>query len=193
MIPFSVFLRKLSYLPMLAVLTLATGATVAHAQNAVPQPSNVVSPQPKPVPLAHLYLNFLLHQNQLDALAASRETRGLDGKPLRNHMQASLGFSDEDYAPIRTSSKRLGAEVTALDAQAKAFRSDRLSSHFEDLKALASQREAYLNAEINYLTMALSPQNKAALEAFMTQFFAPKVLTVKPSTIGQLAPAEVQK
>jgi hypothetical protein len=193
MITIFAFSRKLSCLLALIVLVLASGDTAAQAQNVMTQPSNVVSPQPKPVPLAHLYLYFLLHQNRLDARAASEEAKGLDGKWMRNHLQTHLGFSDDDYAQVRTSSTRLGAKVTVLNAQAKAFRSDRFSSHVEDLKALASQRDAYLNAEINHLNLVLSPQNKAALEAFMTRFFAPKAAAVKPSTIGLLAPAEVQK
>jgi hypothetical protein len=152
------------------------------------------SQQHKPVPLAHLYWHFLVHQNHLEAKAASEEAQGRDGKWLRNHHQASLGFSDADYAAIRTSSTRLTAEVEALDKQAAAIRAaGQSASSSAQLKILAAQREAYINAEITYLKQALAPDKIQAFETYITQFFSPKNLVIQtsPST-GQPASAAVQ-
>ena len=159
-----------------------------------PQTSNGSS-QPKPVPIEHLYWHFLVHQNHLEARAASEEAQGKDGKWLRNHHQASLGFSDADYAAIRTSSARLTAEVDALDKQAAAIIAVGPSaSSSAQLKALAAQREADISAEITYLKQTLSPAKIQSLESYMRQFFSPKkiVIQTSPST-GQPAPATVQQ
>jgi hypothetical protein len=160
------------------------------------QPQNATPPttQLKPVSLPHLYWLFLIHQNQLDARAASEEAKGQDGSWMRNHLQTSLGFSDADYSSVRASAVRLAAEMKDLDAQAAASRAPgRSPLSSADLKDLAAQREAAINNEVAYLSEVLSPENKAKLEAFMTQFFPRKAVAVKPATIGLLAPAEVQK
>jgi hypothetical protein len=158
------------------------------------QQTNNPAPQVKPVSLPHLYLLFLIHQNRLDARAASEEAKGLDGSWMRNHLQTSLGFSDADYSSIRASSVRLAAVKKDLDAQVAASRAPgRSPMRSAELKDLAAQREAAINNEVAYLTNVLSPENKAKLEAFMTQFFPSKAVAVKPATIGPLAPAKVQK
>jgi len=158
------------------------------------QPSSSGLSQPKPVPLAHLYWHFLVHQNQLDTKAASENAQGRDGSWLRNHHQASLGFSDADYAAIRTSSVRLTAEVGALDAQAATIRAAGPSaSSSAQLKALAAQREEYINAEITYLKQTLPPKKILAFESYITQFFSPKNLVIPTSSsTGQPARATVQ-
>ncbi len=175
-----------------------------------PQRSSQTLTQPKPVPLAHLYWHFLSFQQHLDEAVAAREKTGKDlqgGPALRASLQNQLGFSDADYAPIRTSSERLVPIVKALDAQAAAINasikslkqngivpSGGASPDPEKLQALHAQREVAINAEIASLTQALSPQNKAALDRFLVQFFAPKN-TVRPvsSSTGQTAPAAVQQ
>jgi len=146
------------------------------------------------VPLAHLYWHFLIYQNHLDASAVKEEAQGRDGIWLRNHHQVSLGFSDSDYAVIRTSSKRLTAEVETLDAQAAAIRAaGPTASSSAQLKALAAQREEFINAEITYLKQTLSPDKIQAFETYIKQFFSPKKIVIQPSpSIAQPAPATVQ-
>jgi len=185
------FLSALLIVPLLtcALLNPAIGQSIQPQQQ-----TNNPAPQPKPVSLPHLYLFFLIHQNQLDARAASEEAKGQDGSWMRNHLQTSLGFSDADYSSVRASSVRLAAEMKDLDAQVAASRAPgRSPLSSAELKDLAAQREAAINNEVAYLTDILSPENKAKLEAFMTQFFAPKTVAVKPATIGLLAPEAVQK
>ena len=147
-------------------------------QTAVPQGASSGLSQPKPVPLPHLYWHFLVYQNVLDTTAANREAHGKGGSWLRNDLQTKMGFSDAEYAQIRASSQRLSAELKVLDAQAATIRASGASpANNAQLKALVAQREAYINAEISTLKMALPPERIAAFEAFITQFFAPKKLT----------------
>jgi hypothetical protein len=115
-------------------------------------------PNRQPVSLAHLYLHFLVYQNHLDTEAAAKVAQGQDGSGLRNHLQARMGFADADYAPIRTASVRLTAEMMALNAQAAAIRSAGLSSATSaQMQALTVQREAKINAEISYLSRHCRP------------------------------------
>jgi len=151
--------------------------------------------QLQPVPLAHLYWHFLVHQNQLDMKAASEEARGKDGSWLRNHHQTSLGFSDAEYAAIRTSSLRLTAETKDLDAQLAAIRAAGPSTTSQaQLKDLIAQREADINAEVTYLKRTLPPEKIAAFEHYIVQFFSPKQIVVHPSSpTQQPVPEEVQQ
>jgi hypothetical protein len=95
---------------------------------------------------------------------------------------------------IRTSSKRLTAEVETLDAQAAAIRAaGPTASSSAQLKALAAQREEFINAEITYLKQTLSPDKIQAFETYIKQFFSPKKIVIQPSpSIAQPAPATVQ-
>jgi hypothetical protein len=151
--------------------------------------------QVRPVSLAHLYWHFLVYQNHLDTKAAATTVGGRDGTGMRNLLQKQLGCSDADFAPIRTSSARLTAEVQALDAQAATIRAAGPSStSFDQLHALTVQREADINAEISYLKQNLSPGRINALEAFLTKFFSPNnAVPLPPSSVGALGPAGVQK
>jgi len=173
---------------MLLLTCVSLHQAAGHTQTAQ-QPSGAPS-QPMQVSLAHLYWHFLIYQNYLDTVAANQPAQSW----LRNDLQAKMQFSDADFAPIRTSSRRLSANVKVLDAQAAAIHLAGVTSNSRNqLKALTGQREAAINAEIAYLAIALSTQNKARLEAFLVQFFSPNnaVRRQSPST-GQTAPAAVQ-
>jgi hypothetical protein len=150
--------------------------------------------QHRPSSLAHLYWHFLDYLNHLDLKAADLDAQGGDGSLLRNHLQAALQFSDADFAQIRLSSTRLTAALKALDVQAAAIRAGGKSpsSHAQQ-RALAAQRETAIHSEIDSLAQALTPQKKAALDAFITQLFAPKNLVFQTSSTGSTAPAEVQQ
>jgi hypothetical protein len=163
----------------------------ARAQNN-PQPPTAA--QARPVPIAFLYWAFLNHQNQLDAAAAAAEAQGKDGNWLRGHLQASLGFSDADYAVIRTSSSRLAPKIKALDAQAATIRATGISpSNQSQLNAFAAQRKAYIDAEIAFLKQSLPPSKIAAFETFLRQFFPQSHAggQTNPSP-GQSSPSAVQ-
>jgi hypothetical protein len=158
---------------------LCASAHPAIGQQAQSQPST--APQLQPVPLAHLYWHFLIHQNDLDTFAAKLTAEGKEGQALRNYLQTKLGFSDGDYAPIRTSSQRLAAELVPINTQLKSLHGS--ASNASQIQSLISQRETYIGNEVYNLSIELSAQNKAALEAFMRNFFAPKsVSAAVPAT-----------
>ncbi len=146
------------------------------------------SSQPRPLSLAHLYWHFLVYQNYLDTKAAALEAQGKDGGKIHDDLQTRLRFSDADFAPIRNSSGRLATEVKTLDAKATEIRSaGSFSWTRTELKALTAQREDDINTEIANLTQALSPQKKAALDAFLVDFFSPKKIEYQPpSSNGQV-------
>lgn len=163
-------------------LIFAFCAGSALAQSTQTQPA--ASSQPKPVSLPHLYWHFLIHQSRLDAAAAALQAKGKNGSALRNDLQKRLGFSDADYAPIRTASQRLASELQPIDQQLKSLQAS--PSNAAQLQTLIAQREAYINNEVYNLSIELSPQNKASMEAFMAQFFAPKQLAARvPGSAAQ--------
>lgn len=171
-----------------ALLYPAVGQTAQSQQPATGQ----IQSRP---PIEHYYLQFLRHQNQLDEWAARQAAKGHDGSVLHNHLQKDMGFSDAEYAPIRVSSVRLTAKVKALGAQAAALKASGapLTSYAPQMKALAAQRDADLNAEVAFLKGNLSPDKRAKLEAFMVQFFSPAHATdQRNSATQQPAPAAVK-
>jgi hypothetical protein len=192
--------RKSKYNSVAALLS-AILLTCSLLPQAMGQPTQTqqqasnISSQPKPISLEHLYGHFLIHLNDLNAKAASEEAQGRDGKWLRNHHQASLGFSDTDFAVIRASSVRLTAELKDLNAQAATIKAAGLSATSSaQLNALTAQREAAINTEISYLKDALPPDKIAAFESYITQFFSPNNFAQQTSSTGaQAAPAAVQQ
>jgi hypothetical protein len=190
-------------LTMCGLLHPAMGqAAPAQGQVAPAQPQQPPRgpSQIRPESLEHLYWHFLVLQNYLDTKSVELESNGKDGRGLRNNLQKQLGWSDADYALIRTSSVRLTAQLKDLDAQAAAIKSaDMSSSSHEQLKALTVQRETSIHSEITFLRHNLSPDKIREFEFFLIQFFAPKPvsprppLPAKPAVTGQPAPAAVQK
>jgi len=140
------------------------------------------APQLQPLSLPHLYWHFLIYVSVLDKKADQFAAQGEGGEWLRSDLQSRLQFSDADFAPIRASSQRLASQMAALNEQLNSLKSVPPSaSKAAQIKALVNQRESAINNEIAALTHALSPQKRAALEAFMTQFFAPKRSATQPS------------
>jgi len=144
--------------------------------------------QLKPVSLAHCYWHFLMYQNYLDVKAAEQTTQRRASGLTGTHLQIKLGLTDAEFAPIRTSSKRLAAEVNALNGKAAAIVAAKTPTSGAQLRALTAEREADINAEVMYLRGALGPAKTAAFEAFITQMFSPKTvgvrLTAPPPTSG---------
>jgi hypothetical protein len=173
---------KILSLPLLVLLLLCVSTHVAIGQQTQSQPNPPA--QPKPIPLPHLYFHFLMHQSDLDSLAAKFTAEGKNGQALRISLQTRLGFSDADYAPIRTSSQRLASEVQPIQEQLKALGAS--PSNASQIHALISQRDSYISSEMYNLSLELTSQNKTALEDFMAKFFAPKPITIKiPPSAGQ--------
>jgi hypothetical protein len=172
------------------LLQPAAGQTALVSQSALSSQKQI-----RPLSLPHLYWHFLAYQNHLDTKAAATTAAGKDGSALRNLLQKKLGFSNADFALIRTSSVRLTAEVQSLDAQAVAIRAVGPSpSSLDQLHALTVQRETEINAEISYLKQNLPPDKIIALEAFLKEFFSPSnAVPPEPSVVGPLAPAGVQR
>jgi hypothetical protein len=160
----------------------AQPAAVA-GQQAGSSPSQGQRTQPiKPLSVPHLYWHFLVYVNVLDHKADDMKVQGKNGDWLRDDLQTRLQFSDADFATIRASSQRLASELATINQQINSLKSATPSaSNAAQFRALIVLREADINNEIATLTQTLSPQKRAALEAFMTQFFAPKPLTYRPT------------
>lgn len=172
----------LSRCALAAALFIFTAAGFAQQS---PQPSNGGTSQLTPVSLPHLYWHFLVYLNFLDTKADELTAQGKSSDWLRNDLQTRLGFSDADFAPIRVSSQRLAPQAATFNEQIKALKGQAPSAANQaQLLSLVAQREAAINAEIGVLRQELSPEKRAALEAFMTQFFAPKKLSVQIPAAG---------
>lgn len=159
-------------LPKCLVLLLVVGVSLPLALGQQTQSQPNASSELKPVSLPHLYWHFLIHQSELDAMAAKLDAQRLGGDAIRSDLQKQLGFSDADYAPIRASSQRLATELNPIEAKLRSFEGPNWNP--SQVTSLIAEREIYIDREINTLSTELSPQNKAALEKFMVQFFAPK-------------------
>jgi hypothetical protein len=157
--------------PLLGLLLFLCVSTHPAIGQQVQNQPNALS-QVKPVSLPHLYWHFLIHQSELDALAAKLNANGKNGQVLRNDLQTRLGFSDADFAPIRTASQQLAAELQPIEAQLKALQGPAWDP--TRVRDLIAQREADIDNVVYDLSIELTPKNKAALENFMTSFFAPK-------------------
>jgi hypothetical protein len=115
-----------------------------------------------------------MYQSHLDTKAAANAALGQDSSALRNHLQVDMGFSDAEFAPIRTSSSRLAGEMAAFDASAVGIKSKPMTAaSYAQLEYLSQNREAAVSAEISSIRQALPPDRVRRLELFLTAFFAP--------------------
>ena len=166
--------------------------TASGMAQLAPNSTPLVTPvQLKPVSLVHCYWHFLMYQNHLDLRAAEQTAQGKTGGLLSSHLQAKLGLSDADFAPIRSSSNRLAAEVNALNAKAAAIVAAKSPKAGAQLQALKAEREVDINAEVAYIRGALGPVKTGAFETFIVQMFSPKTAAVQltappptPATTG---------
>jgi hypothetical protein len=170
----------MSFASLLAGCLLIPTSGSASAQQLVQnQPSPTSSAKRTPVTLAHCYWHFLMYQNHLDLKAVEQAAEGKDGTRFSGLLQASLALSDSDFAPIRTSSARLAAEVNALNARAAAIAAAKNPTGSAQLVALTIERETDINAEVSYIRNTLGTAKTAAFEAFLTQMFAPKTVAIQ--------------
>jgi hypothetical protein len=166
---------------------------VGHGQTSGTAPTSSHRAVPaKPVSLPHLYWHFLIYQQHLEDAATAREKQGQNAAWLRNYVQAKLGFTDSEYAPIRVSASRLSAEISAMNGQAKTIISaDRAAKRqgliaadaappgLEKLKALTNQREAAIQTEIDSINKSLPISKQVALQSFLTDQFSQNVIPAK--------------
>ncbi len=94
-----------------AVVFLIASSLPAVAQSGPPQ---------SPAPLTVLYEHFFTYQNHLDRFAATLASLGKDGSDFRNHFQQKMGFTDDEYALVRSAGAKLIADLAKQDAKAKA-------------------------------------------------------------------------
>jgi hypothetical protein len=168
--------RHLLSMLLLVLLVLAGASALAATVQQTQSHPNPLT-QPMPISLPHLYWHFLLHQKDLDNMAAQLQAKGRDGNPLRRDLQARLGFSDADFAFIRSASRKLASKLGPINAQLRA--PVHTPGNASEAKVPVAQREAYIENEVYNLSHELLPQNKATLEAFMAQFFAFRPLTFR--------------
>ena len=166
-----------------AALLCVLVAAPTVAQTTFPLPPNA---QKVPTSLPHIYWHFLLYQNHLDQLALRREQQGKDGTALRNHFQQKLGFSNAQFAVVRTAAQRLQSELSSLDSQAQAIiNAARAANPLQpgvpyiagpvppELKTLQQQHEDVIQSEVTNLKSSLGPDLAARLDAFLQTRAAP--------------------
>ena len=147
--------------------------TSAFALGQVVGPSHVPVVIPGPVPPAHLYYIFLMAVNHDDRLADQHMKQGKDGEWLRNLKEDDLGFTDEEFAPIRAAAQRLEAELMKIDAMKQAINDARHAAHPlpPELKALRQQNYDAVESEVTALQRALGPNAAARLDLYIQSHF----------------------
>jgi hypothetical protein len=141
-----------------------------------------------PVPLPMLYRHFLAYQSHLDEVGAQLDLEGKDGSEFRDHYQQKLGFTSEDFAPVRSAAFRLNATLKDEDAKikaavqaARAQHPRKLASPFdlppvpEELKQMQKEKDAMIQREVDQLNTELGPERAAKLQALIQNDFAPNV------------------
>ena len=131
---------------------------------------------------ADIWHDFLMEVNHSDRTAANRGLKGRDGTPLRNLDETNLGFSDDQFKPIRATAQRLEAELREIDAKIKAVTdADRAAHHLPpELQALHQRSEAMFESEVSNLKQALGPDLAARLDLFIQTNFARMVTAHHP-------------
>jgi len=135
-----------------------------------------------------LYRHFLAYQSHLDEVGAKLDREGKDGSQFRDHYQQKLGFTNEDFAPLRSAALRLNATLKDEDAKikgvidaARAQHPRNLASPFdlppvpEELKQLQKERDRIIQQEMDRLNSELGPEHAAKLQTLIQNDFAPNV------------------
>lgn len=140
----------------------------------------------KPIPLPLLYSLFLGYQNHLDRVASAREKQGKDGTWLSDHFQRKLGFTDEQFALVRSTGLRLDSELQKEDAKAAAIikttraafphatmsQPQTLPPVPPELIELQKERDQIIEKEVANLKKQLGPAASAELDSFLRQEFS---------------------
>jgi len=173
---------------------LAAFLVLGPQQFAKPATADAGSPQ---ISIEHKYLHLLRWQNHLDKVAAAHEKQGRDGASLRAALQKQLHFTDQQFAPIRESARRLAASLDAVNAKAKPIvanyrarrangtlsAQDRAAAHAQ-LRPLMAERANLITTEIANLNSILGP----TLAATLRQFVETKIAQTGNSLAPRLNP-----
>jgi hypothetical protein len=167
---------------LVCALLLLTATAIAQQQSTDHLPVAVKAPHP--ASLEHQYWHLLRWQNHLDKVAAEHEKQGKDGTWLRDYIQKKLAFTDEEFAPIRESARRLEPKTDAIQAKAetimKADRALRVKGQvarsdaypgLPQLQALSEERESAIADEIETLNSELGPANAAKFKRFVEEHY----------------------
>jgi hypothetical protein len=153
----------LCFLLMPCVRTHRAAAQSTEAQTEQQQIANILS---NPASMTRVYSFFFTYQHHLDTVADQQEAAGKDVSELRHLLQNRLGFSDEEYKPIRESCDRVAAQMKALR--------DEVGSKPGARANFAEERDQEINAEMATLANELSAKNKMVFETFLVRNFAPQ-------------------
>jgi len=118
---------------------------------------------------SHGYSSFFISVSSNDRAAIDREELDdEDGTDLRNRIRNNLGFSDEQFEPIRVTAQRLEAEQKEYFVKLMAIRDPYSAASLTspDLKTLDQLREATIDTEISYLRRTLHPDGCARLDGY---------------------------
>lgn len=172
----------------LLCIFVACVPTVAQTANPQTQPQSASATNRRPVPLPMLYRHFLAYQSHLDEVGAQLDREGKDGSEFRDHYQQKLGFTNDDFAPVRSGALRLNATLKDEDAKIKAVidaaraqHPRKVASPFdlppvpEELKQLQKERDKIIQQEVDRLNAELGPERAAKLQTLIQNDFAPNV------------------
>ena len=148
-----------------AMLLWIVAGAIAFGQATAPAPVVMLDP----VPVAHLYASFLLGVDHNDRLAEQHKGQGRNAELSWNFLQNELGFSDEEFAPIRATAHRLEGELKDIDARRQAVGVSRQTPHplSPELLALRQQHDNDVANEVADLRRALGPHAAAKLDSYV--------------------------
>jgi hypothetical protein len=140
----------------------------------------------RPVPTSRLYYDFLIFVTRIDHKAEQREKQNIDSEGMRNHQQKMLGFTDQEFAPIRATAHRLEAELKEIDDQEKAaIHADREAHPFQPetysaVKDLKEEQGAAFEKEVSQLKHDLGASAANRLDIYIQTHIDPKSTTHLP-------------
>jgi len=147
-------------------------------------------------PLSMLYVFFLNYQSHLDQVADTLTKQGKNGSDFRSHFQRQLGFSDAEFASVRTAAAQLQTKLHDQDMRAKAIIDATRPNHPTRIKnaadlpplppeliVLQQERNGLIEREVAKLRASLGPKQAAKLDALIQNDF---VRNVKIENVGPL-------
>lgn len=167
-------------------------AAIAFGQSASPTPPNATNS----VPPTMQWFFFLSTVDHTERASAKLEIQGKDGTGLRNEVQKGLGFTDQQFVPIRETAVRLMAEFRALNAQIQAvvvlYRQSLAQgsaaptgsdAYKAQWSSLLQQRETLVQSEVANLHTALGPELSASVDAYIKNNMAHNITTSHPKGV----------
>ncbi len=140
----------------------------------------------RPVPTSRLYYDFLMFVTRIDHKADQREEQNIDSEVMRNHQQTMLGFTDQEFAPIRATAHRLEAELKEIDDQDKAAIHGDREAHplqpetYAAVKDLKEEHGAAFEKEVSQLKHDLGASAANRLDIYLQTHINPKSTTHLP-------------